>query len=109
MPIKYCLPADRRFRILKRELFTVYGRVCMRCNVRRATELHHWDYSMLGWENHTGCELLCHACHRVRHGFSAEPANDNQLILDLTDAQPANDNEKVAFEIAADAGRRGRR
>lgn len=104
--IKYCLPADRRFRMLKRELAALTGGVCQRCHVRRATEMHHVTYVRYGWENLTDYAFVCHACHRALHRLPIEPANDNQLILDLVATRPANDNEEVVYEIAVRGGER---
>ena len=56
------------------------GWMCERCFIRKATVVHHLDYSRLGYEQPEDLMALCVECHVYMHRIP-KAANDNQPDL----------------------------
>lgn len=58
---------SRQWRAKKKIAYDYHGRKCHDCGAERGLEVHHKTYKRLGREKMKDLEILCGACHRIRH------------------------------------------
>lgn len=51
----------------KAVVYAYYGRKCSDCGSTENLEVHHLSYKRLGSERMKDLQVLCAACHRIRH------------------------------------------